>query len=527
MLRLASVIFWFLFKLLLSVLFYATPVIGFWLVSSLAAYLGGPSWMAWTAGALLFPIIPGLWELHAWTHRNSKSKPLLTHVDRLSLRTFAVGLVFLVGLLCIYPQTSFVALSTRGDWMLDGIKDQRADRARHLLVTAAGGLQWLYDATKSNPYKQLIDQKAQLVADEATTQREQEVESTTSESNVDQQDAFLYHPPPLVKDDKTQDAQQEGDNTDSSQPEENKQLNKTVELAKADEVWPWKQTTLHPVVATMPASVETSIKSVAQYIAANEKDPVMRIKALHDYVADRVAYDSVSFYADVYPPQDAATVFKTRKSVCAGYANLLSALAEACNEKIIVVCGDARDMKSGDRLSGMGHAWNAARIKGRWYPIDACWDSGYITRETGFNKAYRTDYLLTPPSVMIEDHFPDQSTWQLLARPLSKSEFLRQPMLRPSFQGARLVLVSPNQARNETTSNAVAVIKNPKNQWMMAALESNGNQIGPTRNLTNDETIRVDFTLPDKGTYRINLFANEEQYEGDYELVGSLDYVCR
>jgi hypothetical protein len=156
-----------LVRLLLILIFFGTPLFGFWLASSLAAYLGGPHWMAWTAGALLFPIIPGAWEFRAWTYRHPERKAWFTPLDRLSLRTFAVGLSFMTVLLCVYPQTAFVSLSTRGDWMLDGVKDPRADKARRALFIAAGGLEWLYRATKDNPYKALIDPQARKSAEEA------------------------------------------------------------------------------------------------------------------------------------------------------------------------------------------------------------------------------------------------------------------------------------------------------------------------------------------------------------------------
>src|SRR6185503_16173663 len=93
----------------------------------------------------------------------------------------------------------------------------------------------------------------------------------------------------------------------------------------------------------LPASAETSIASVAQYIAQRETDPWMRVKALHDYVADRVSYDVEALRSKTYPPQDAQTVFRTRRSVCAGYANLLAALGAAAGEDIVVIGGDARN----------------------------------------------------------------------------------------------------------------------------------------------------------------------------------------
>lgn len=526
MLRILSVLIWFLVKLFLSVLFYATPLIGFWLASSLAAYLGGPPWMAWAAGALLFPIIPGLWEFFASSRRRSDKKPLLTTLDRLSLRTFGIGLAFLAALISFYPQTAFIALSTRGDWMLAGIKDARADRAREILFTAAGGLEWLYDATRSNPYKSLIDPKARQVAEEAAKQLEQE-SPEKSEAKADLLDALLFRPPPIAQHDRPVEDETEAAEQKKQETDRQREQMTTAQGINPDLIWPWKGHALHHAVATMPASAEKTIESVAQYIAGAESDPVLRIKALHDYVADRVAYDSDSYYAGRYPPQDAQTVFETRKSVCAGYANLLTALADSINEKIVVVVGDARSMSSGDRLSGSGHAWNAASINDRWYLIDACWDAGSVSREKGFTKRYKTDYLLIPPRVMIEDHFPEEAAWQLLARPLSQGEFLRQPMLRPRFRTANLILLTPDRAQNETGSSAVAIVKNPDRQWLMGELEESGKQVGPKSKTTNSQTARLEFPLPDRGTYRLNMFVNEKSEYGRYDFVGSVDFVRR
>ncbi len=533
----------FLVRILLGLIFYSTPVLGFWLASSLAAYLGGPPWVAWTVGALMFPVIPGVLEFHAWTHRRPNSKAWLTPIDRLSLRTFAVGLTFLAVLLYFNPQTAFVALSTRGDWMLDGVRDHRADSARRVLFAAAGGLEWLYRATKSNPYKAHIDKEAR--------QRSEEAEHELAKQQG--QDSAARHEHERVKQDGTKttketdqevaeqddtelsqnvskDANDDALETTEKQDEEVVQKHKQnfVQLTNTEKKWPWKQAVLHHAVVTMPASVETSIKSVARYLAKQEKDPTLRIKALHDYVADRIAYDSDAFYSGNIPDQDAQSVFKTRKSVCAGYANLLSALAAAINEKIVVVTGDARDPTNPGQLTdGRGHAWNAARIGGRWYLIDACWDSGNVSREKGFTKSYRTDYLLPPPEVMIADHFPEEKTWQLLAQPLSQGEFLRRPMLRPSFRSADLILVSPQRAQNEAKSKAVVIVKNPDNQWLMAGLEQDGKEIGDASMPTNSETAQLERVLPDKGTYRLNMFVSKSHKYGQYGFVGSVDFVNR
>lgn len=577
-------IIWFLRRIVMGILFYATPVIGFWLASSLAAYLGAAPWIAWTVGALLFPIIPGILEFHAWAWRDPNKKAWFTPLDRLSLKTFAIGLTFIIALLYFYPQTAFVAIATRGDWMLDGMKDKRAETARQYLYAAANGLEWLYKYSKKNPYKDYIDAQArkqtekaeqQVASQEAaaknkiaqrpthssdngdgnrvsnqndnsdqTNQNENEnsgIESTQTSTSTSSENEIATSSDGENSnsanntDDDNDDGNQasadqaNNDQTDRKQTKkvQKKEIPDVASLKLSKKRWPWKQTTLHPVVAKMPRSAETSISAVAHYIAAREKDPVLRIKALHDWVADRIAYDTVAFYSNNIPDQSAERTFKSRRSVCAGYANLLAALGAAINETIIVVTGDARDRKLGDRLTGMGHAWNAAKISGQWYLIDATWDSGYCSREKGFTKAYRTEYLLPPPAVMIEDHFPEDKTWQLLAHPLSQGDFLRQPMLSPAFQSVDLTLITPTCAKNEMGSKAIAVVKNPDQVWLMTDLEQNGKRLDTPRTASNNKIVQLEQDLPDKGTYRMNIFMNQNDQYGRYEYVGSLDFVNR
>ncbi|HEY9679913.1 MAG TPA: transglutaminase domain-containing protein [Drouetiella sp.] len=611
----------FFFRLVAAVLFYATPLIGFWVASSLAAYLGSPKWVAWTVGAMLFPIIPGAWEFHTWAWRDPNKKTWLTSFDRLSLKTFGIGLLFLVGLLYFQPQSAFIAISTRGDWMLDGVKDPRAEKARQCLYVAANELEWLYKFTKKNPYTDYIDAQArrqtekaekqlaakQLAQKNADAARNTQTKSADSvdKSNAEstkiasKQDNDSDSLVPVGDSGDRTDLDNSENNQDSTQDEDQaankmqdeapdkvqdvsntkvrdnakakaqdnskdrkneepkgrskvetalKQKNHKPNKKRSDtkneiaaqnnnqdetltSLWPLWQPGIHPVVANMPKSAETSISSVAHYISQREKDPFLLVKALHDYVADRVAYDAKSYYSGNIPDQDAKTTFKKRVSVCAGYANLLSALGEAIGQKIVVVSGDARESSAADintKLAGNGHAWNAAKIQGRWYLIDACWDSGYTSRAKGFEKNYRTEYLMPPPVVMISNHFPDDTTWQLLKKPLSRGEFLRQPMLAPSFQAAHLELVAPTRATNEANSNyAVVEIKNPDQIWLMANLEQNGRKIETSTVATNDTTALLQKVLPRKGTYTMNLFANKTTQYGQYDYIGSVDFVSR
>ena len=93
-----------------------------------------------------------------------------------------------------------------------------------------------------------------------------------------------------------------------------------------------------------------------------------KIKAIHKYICDNVAYD----YAAAEDPTNeiAHTAYGAiinKKAVCQGYAVLLYRLA--LEEGI-----DAR-LVAGFSSAG-GHAWNIVKIDGRYYYLDSTWDAG-------------------------------------------------------------------------------------------------------------------------------------------------------
>ena len=461
----------FIFRLFFYFLVFATPLLGIWLASSLVAFINGPTLLAVASGILLFPLVPILWDLSG-SRKRKRRNGALTWRDRITLRTLVLNLTFIALLLTLRPETSFLALSTRGDWFLDSFQNPKAELARQTLYRVANTLEGLYLSVHNNPYQEFAD-------------------SNTVQPNIDES----IDPSPNPSDSRSE-----------------------------NQVWPRNNATLHPAVASMPSDVETSIKSVAQYIAQEESDSFLRVKALHDYVADRVSYDAESYFAGRYPPQDPETVFQTQKAVCAGYAKLLQALGDAIGEQIVYVTGVSRSSTSD--LSGQSHAWNAAKIEGNWYLIDATWDSGFVER-SGFTKKYRTDYLFPPASLMIISHFPEHQKWQLLSEPLSRGEFLRQPMLEPQFFADGLELVSPNRSQTDTTKEAVIKLKNPNRQWLLAnyTLEGQAQSNSCTEGATQGTEIVC--PLPRKGTYQVKLFSGEQQYNEQFDYIGQLEFHKR
>jgi Transglutaminase-like superfamily len=462
----------------------ATPVLGAWAASSLAAYSNGPVAIAAASGLALFPGLPLAWE--AWTARRRRrrgvTKPhVLTFGDRLVLRTLVVNLLFLGLLLGTRPAVAFAALSTRGDWMLDGQTGARADEARRWIFGAADRLEWLYLAVHE-------DRFAKKKGDEPP-------------------------PPPLPSSSAAPVPPPAPAASTAPRP------SGTAPVPTAPP-GPWPlAATLHPAVASMPADAERSIESVAKYIADRDSTPAGRLKAAHDWVADRIAYDVPAYLAHNYPPYEARVVFERRIAVCAGYAELLAALGQALGLDVRYVSGDAR--VDGGQETGEGHAWNVARLGDRYVLIDPTWDSGGRVGDK-FKKRYRTDYFLTPPEVFSVDHFPKDPHWQLRAAPISRGDFFRQPMMTAEFYAERRELISPKRSQVTVRGPVEILLRAPAALYTTATWQRRGSEDRKDCKVTRGETTRVTCALPGAGAYSVSLFSNTEEY-GTYHYVGQLE----
>jgi transglutaminase-like putative cysteine protease len=145
---------------------------------------------------------------------------------------------------------------------------------------------------------------------------------------------------------------------------------------------------LSPLVADMPVDSERSIADVGTYIRSHEPDRLRRVRALHDWVADRIAYDAEVLERYPWKAGDddvlAEHVFARRRGVCAGYANLLVALGE--------VTGDPIEYRSSNEAYSQPHAWNTIDIDGLVIWMDATWDAGRV-EDGKFHKRFSSQYF--------------------------------------------------------------------------------------------------------------------------------------
>lgn len=702
-----------LVRLVLGLVILATPLLGVWLASSMAAMLNGPRWLAVLGGALLFPLGPLAWDaISSWLRARrerrrratssfiedlaARSRGRMALGDRLFLRTLALNALFLGGLLWRSPETALTALTSRGDWMLDGVDAPWARAIRGQLLALADRADEAADLPSDNPYAELgetpppapppappvapiatnaptegtihldvpADAQVQVssvvppatltgpgdltlplgkasllvsLADGGLLSCEmtvtdgavgalsaagpagfslggtpcQELQApnptwrptirlalgTMSVTGQAPQDAAAlsawltsrgklvdgqvvrwstgeprtleWLSAPVVTPDQVQEVlnrepflrvvlnQAGSDALCAATKGGGRLLALEVDGALRAEVRPYEavcggvlavptdpgisQEALNAAgaqltgvvggdsrlwemrsapltaVVDVPATSEGSIAGVGTYIKATFPDEADRARAVHDYIAARVAYDADSLVTEDRAPQDADTVFRTHRGVCAGYANLFVALARAAGLEAVYLTGDSRDQDG--EVRGMGHAWNAVRLAGAWQLVDVTWDAGSL-RDNQFKAGFQTEYLFTPPEIFRLTHLPEVEGWQLAQPALSRGEFTRLPMLRPSFFAAGLALVSPRRSQVDSTGTLQLTVNNPRDQYLLASFYQGEAEAG-TCEVTGRATLSVQCRFPGSGRYELRLFHNDEPY-GDYDFGGRM-----
>lgn len=194
---------------------------------------------------------------------------------------------------------------------------------------------------------------------------------------------------------------------------------------------------------TFIGNSQNSIPQLAKQLAAKNPTDSLKIRAIFDWITENVAYDidsyrshiGVKYVSNEDISQSGNWVFKVRKGVCSGYANLFYELGKAMGVQVEVVEGLARTNSFFDSEAKKleAHAWNAVKINKRWYLIDATWATGGIEESGVFRFQKNEKYYLMPPQKFLREHYPQDPVWQLSDMPISLEAFKESRTQTPVF----------------------------------------------------------------------------------------------
>ncbi len=296
----------------------------------------------------------------------------------------------------------------------------------------------------------------------------------------------------------------------------------------SDQNYSYEEIDLYALSA--PASARASVTVLASYLTESAKNDREKARAIYRWIAANIGYNVQVFFKGGVAATAVDDVLKSGKSVCFGYSNLFLALAEEAGLQAVSITGYGKGYgyRPGDNFSGpSSHAWNAVMINGSWYLVDCTWGAGYVGGNGEYVEDFDDHYFMTPPDQFIYEHYPDDSYWQLLDRPISLQEFERLPYLESDFFNIGLELAGSINNTVEASGNISISIYAPDDVIMTAGLEraGAGNGADLDRYTFCQRDGRTYFILaefPEKGGYILKVYAKRKDDGGDLDSVMEL-----
>ena len=122
----------------------------------------------------------------------------------------------------------------------------------------------------------------------------------------------------------------------------------------------------------------------------------------------------ISYFSGKCSDQTVERVFRTRKEVCAGYANLYK---YSCDQPCEIVSEYSKyygfDVYEG-APSETDHGWNAVEIYHHWHLIESTWDTGYLNDRKEFVHDLTLYYFLPRQNEMICHHLLEDKTMAII-----------------------------------------------------------------------------------------------------------------
>jgi len=143
-------------------------------------------------------------------------------------------------------------------------------------------------------------------------------------------------------------------------------------------------------------------------------------------MTNNIAYDDYSFNNNTVTHEKCKphNVYRSRKGVCAGYANLFQFLCGFAELDCMVVNGYAKGIGhyQGKIYNQTNHAWNVCEFDNEFHLFDVTWAAGYY--EYGrFQKSFDEFWWDTPPELFITSHYAENAIFNNLGYPVSKYQF--------------------------------------------------------------------------------------------------------
>jgi hypothetical protein len=165
---------------------------------------------------------------------------------------------------------------------------------------------------------------------------------------------------------------------------------------------------------------------LVEYLVKPCKTDWQKTRAIFVWITDNIAYDTYSYRNGTVTHEKckAMNVYRAKKGVCSGYANLFSMLCGFAEIYCEVVTGYAKGAGyyQGKTFADTNHAWNICEIDGEYHLFDVTWAAGHVNYGR-FVKKFDEFWWDTPPMKYVTSHYAVPSSLNILDAHVSKSQF--------------------------------------------------------------------------------------------------------
>ena len=202
-------------------------------------------------------------------------------------------------------------------------------------------------------------------------------------------------------------------------------------FTQANEYWKKDYAKIDAYAKTVKPTADINqltLKLTEKYATDLEK-----YRSIFTWIAHNIAYDYNALKNPSQAVVEPVKVLRSKKTICEGYTGLFRKMCELANLECTTIIGWSHIKENiGKNLGNIpNHAWNAIKLKNKWYLCDVTWGAGSIYEgTTGFTFEFNDAYFCTPPELFSFNHFPEQKEW-LLGVELSKEKFSNRPHFYP------------------------------------------------------------------------------------------------
>lgn len=175
-----------------------------------------------------------------------------------------------------------------------------------------------------------------------------------------------------------------------------------------------------------PSKWHQDLPRLTDYLIEPAENDFEKVRAIYTWIALNISYDhKVIADSSKRINKNIVDILRRKKAICMGYAALFKQMCNLADLEAVVVDGYSKGTATSvPDLSAPDHSWNAVKVEGQWYLLDATWGSSLLQRDETYT-TINEDYFLSPPQDFILTHLPNLPMWQLLNCPIKPNHYLQ------------------------------------------------------------------------------------------------------